>query len=367
MKLMLLGDAGSIHLKKWAISLVENGIDILICGLNPYEKSDYPDLPNLNIVSLGLPRGITYNNLGNIINYLRVIPKLKRIYAQFNPDIVHAHYASSYGLLGTFLNHHPFFISVWGSDVFDFPNEGFIKKKLLEYNLKKADIILSTSHIMAKETKKHTTKEIEVIPFGVDLDVFKPQKTESIFNENDIVIGTVKTLEEKYGIEYLIKAFKIIIDKHYNIPLKLMIVGEGSQEKYLKNLVKKLNIEDQTIFTGRINWNEVPKYHNMLSVSVSVSVSESESFGVAIVEAMACGKPVVVSNVGGLPEVVEDGTTGLVVPSRDPENTAKAIEKLLLDKQLRKTFGNNGRNRVEQIYNWNDCVKKKIDAYNKVL
>jgi len=84
------------------------------------------------------------------------------------------------------------------------------------------------------------------------------------------------------------------------------------------------------IFTGKVPYNEVPKYQNMLTISVSVS--DSESFGVAILEASACEKPVVVSNVGGLTEVVEDGVTGIIVPPRNPEKTAEAIEKLLLDK-----------------------------------
>lgn len=189
---------------------------------------------------------------------------------------------------------------------------------------------------MAKETKLYTNKDIEVTPFGIDMEQFKSMEVESLFDKDDIVIGTVKTLEDKYGIEYLIKAFKIVSDKYPDLPLKLLIVGGGSLEGSLKSLVKELNLEDKTIFTGKVPFKDVPKYHNMLSVSASVSIVNSESFGVAIIEASSCAKPVVVSNVGGLPEVVEDGVSGFVVPSRDPQKTAEAIEKLVLDKNLRK-------------------------------
>jgi glycosyltransferase involved in cell wall biosynthesis len=149
--------------------------------------------------------------------------------------------------------------------------------------------------------------------------------------------------------------------------LKLLIVGSGSLDKELKKLTKELEISSKTIFTGNIPFSEVPKYHNMLSVSVSVSVSNSESFGVAIIEASSCAKPVVVSNIGGLPEVVEDGVSGFVVDARNPQKTADAIEKLILDEELRINIGNNGRDRVKRLYSWDDSVRQMINIYKDIL
>jgi len=251
------------------------------------------------------------------------------------------------------------------SDVYSFPDKSIFHRKILEYVLKKADVISSTSHTMAERTRLfiQKDKDINVVPFGVDINVFRSMKVKSLFNENDIVIGTVKTLEKKYGIEYLIKAFKILNDKYPELPLKLLIVGGGSLEEDLRKLAKELGIWNKTIFTGKVPFEDVPIYHNMLSVSVSVSVSESESFGVAVVEAMSCDKPVVVSNVGGLPEVVEEGKNGFVVPPRNTEETAKAIERLLLNKDLREKMGQAGRERVKAIYDWNLCVDKMIGIY----
>jgi len=112
---------------------------------------------------------------------------------------------------------------------------------------------------------------------------------------------------------------------------------------------------------------EVPKYLNAFTVSVSVSVSESESFGVAVVEAQACGIPVVVSNIGGLPEVVKDGETGFIVPPRNPEATAEAIEKILIDSELKRELSINARNFVLNKYNWNDNIQLIIDIYRKAV
>jgi glycosyltransferase involved in cell wall biosynthesis len=158
-----------------------------------------------------------------------------------------------------------------------------------------------------------------------------------------------------------------LYDKYPQLPLKLLIVGGGSLDKKLKQLVKDLDLDAFTIFTGKIPFNDIPKYHNMLSISVSVSIVDSESFGVAIIEASSCAKPVVVANVGGLPEVTEDMVTGFVVPPKNSEKTADAIEKLILDKDLRKAIGNNGRDRVKKLYNWNDNVNQMINIYKEIL
>jgi len=365
MKLLLLSDPNSVHTIKWAKSLADNGVDIIIFGLGDFTVNDYKKYPNIKVITLNES---VIRNEGALskLKYLKALPMINSIIKEFKPDIFHAHYASSYGLLGALSGFSPFVLSVWGNDVFSFPNKSFLHKRILQYNLKKADKILSTSHVMAKETKLYTDKNIEVTPFGINMEQFKPMEVKSLFGKDDIVIGTVKTLEEKYGIEYLIKAFKILSDKYQNLPLKLLIVGGGSLDKELKQLSKDLNIEDKTIFTGKVPFRDVPKYHNMLSVSVSVSVANSESFGVAIIEASSCAKPVIVANVGGLPEVVEDGITGFVVPPRDEKETATAIEKLILDKELRIKIGNSGRDRVRELYNWDDNVKQMMNIYKEM-
>lgn len=368
MKLLLLSDAYSIHTIKWAKSLSKKGIEIAIFSLNCNENEVNPYQQNNNIkVYYCIDKNAKKRSSGFAkISYLKALPCLKQVIKEFKPDIVHAHYASSYGLLGALSGFHPFILSVWGSDVFDFPNISFLHKAVIKYNLAKADKILSTSKVMAIETNKYTDKEIVVTPFGIDLDKFKPLKVNSLFDKNDIVIGTVKTLEEKYGIEYLIKAFAIVKDKHKYLPLKLLIVGAGSLSTALKKLTYDLGIEKDTVFTGKIAHELVPVYDNMLSVSVSVSVSNSESFGVAVIEASACGKPVVVSDVGGLPEVVKDGITGIVVPPRNPQKTAEAIEKLVLDVKLRKKMGEAGRKRVDKLYDWNKNVEQMIEIYKTI-
>ncbi|MFN3477868.1 MAG: glycosyltransferase [bacterium] len=360
MKVLLLADANSPHTIKWVNSLTKKCIDVLLFSIGKVVINDYEKSENVKFFSLNQVIDRKEGSILKIV-YLRALPFIRKVIDQEKPDILHAHYASSYGLLGALSGFHPFIISVWGGDVLTFPKRSIIHRFILEYNLKKADKIFSTSYALAKETKLYTNKNVEVIPFGVDTELFKPLKVESIFDENDIVIGTIKTLEKIYGIEYLIKAFKMLNERYPSLPLKLLIVGGGSLESELKNLCKNFGIYDKVIFTGKVSYSDVIKYHNI--IAIFVALSEVESFGVSVVEASACGKPVVVSNVGGLPEVVENGVTGFVVSPKNPHEAANAIEKLIFNEDLRKSMGEEGRKRVIDLYDWNKSVEKTIMIY----
>ncbi len=363
-KILLLADSNSAHTIKWAKALAQHPMDILLLGLAELSHTQFDGIENLSVRSLHQLIDYKHQALSKI-KYLKALPVVKQCVREFKPDIVHAHYATSYGLLGALSGFHPLIISVWGSDIYEFPTTSFLHKRLLQYNLGKADKILSTSQSMAKETALYTNKNIDITPFGIDTDIFKPQKTKTIFHPNDIVIGTIKSLEPVYGIDRLIDVFHNLVQKHPKLPLKLMIVGSGSLEHSLKQQAQDLGIQNRTTFIHHVPHAQVVDYYNMLSIFVALS--RSESFGVSVIEAGACEVPVVVSNVGGLPEVVEDQVNGFVVDGTMPQAAELAIEKLILDTDLRQTMGKRGRQRVQQYYNWQDNVKQMMEIYNETI
>jgi glycosyltransferase involved in cell wall biosynthesis len=348
---MILADAKSSHTIKWANSLTDNGVDVFILS---FRKANIK-LYNNNIKHLSL------KTEGNKISYLKLLPLVKNEISVFKPDILHSFYATSYGLIGALSKFKPFVISVWGSDVFEFPRKSFLHRAILKFNLKKANFIQSTSKAMALEAKNYTYKEIKVIPFGIDTELFKPKQKK----DDTIVIGTIKWLEEIYGIKYLIEAFNIIVKKHSDKKLKLLIVGSGSKEEEYKQMVEDYHIEHLVEFTGAVSSVETVKYHQQISIFVALSLQES--FGVAILEAAACGVPAVVSNVGGLPEVVDNGKTGFVVKSKNSKQAAGAISKLIMSPELYSEFSNNAREFVVKSYNWNNNIKQQIELYNIYL
>ena len=228
--------------------------------------------------------------------------------------------------------------------------------------------IASTSHCMAKEIEQYLMKnqEIYITPFGVDIEKFKNLNLER--KENKIIIGIVKTLEPKYGVEYLIRAIKELektLDKEIFERIEVKIYGRGYLRESLENLAKELNIKEKIRFEGYILNSEVPKAINEMDIFVVPSILDSESFGVAAVEAMACEVPVVVSDADGLKEVVVDNETGFIVSKKDYKAIAEKIKVLVNNKELRKKLGRAGRKRVIELYEWNDNVENMIKIYKK--
>ncbi len=368
MKVLLLASLASAHTIKWANGLARKGCRVLVCGLNEtYDKSQYD--PEIKLINIGFPEKVLLSRKGSLkkILYLTALPRIKKLIGEYGPDLLHAHYASSYGLLGMLTGFHPYIVSVWGSDIFTFPQGSFLKKAAMKKLFLKADKILSTSNFMVDEIKKYTEKDILVTPFGIDTERFKPREVDSLFAKDNVVIGTVKGLEYQYGVEYLLRAFKIVKDDNPNLPLKLLIVGGGSYEKQLRELAFTLNISDDINFTGFVKYSEVQNYHNMLDIYVALSTIDDESFGVAILESGASEKPVIVSRTGGLTEVVVDKLTGLVVPSKNPEKAAEAIEYLIKNKSERIKMGKAARERILMKYDFRKNLEDMISIYNDTL
>lgn len=353
MKICYLADINSAHTHKFLNYFVNKGYDIHVISLG---KGEYE---GVKVHSLDIEDNIMKGKSEKgKVGYLKKIKRVKQLINEIKPDILHAHYASSYGLLGALANYHPYIISVWGSDVYDFPIKSPIHKMIIKYNLKKADCILSTSNVMKVETEKYTKKDIQVTPFGVDINKFYPNKIES----DEIIIGTIKTLEEKYGVQYLVKAFKQVKEENKDLDIKLRIGGKGSQENYLKNLCKELHIENDVTFLGFVNPDDVIREFQRFDISVFPSTLDSESFGVAAVESEACGTPVIVSNVGGLMESTKPNETSLVVTKKSVEDLAEKLNILIRDKELRIKMGKAARKFVEENYS----LEKNFEDIDKI-
>jgi L-malate glycosyltransferase len=354
MRICYLADANSQHVVKWAEHFSLEHHDVKILSFRP---SDDPGVQRLTYV--------LNSRWSTKIDSFIFAPRVRSMLATFQPDIVHAHYASSYGTLGRLSGFHPYVLSVWGSDVYDFPRRSWLHRKLVEKNLAAADHVCSTSENMAMETRRYCDSPITVTPFGVDCTRFLPALNQD--NSGDeIVVGTIKGLEPPYGIEYLIRSFALLVKKYAGRKkLRLVIAGEGSLRKTLESVAKYLGIEKQVTFLGLIANSRVPEL--LTTFSVFCALSLSESFGVAVLEASACQIPVVVTNVGGLPEVVRDRVTGLIVSPRDIEEAASAISMLIEDEGLRHSLGAAGRRFVVENYNWSDNAKCMEKVYESVL
>lgn len=362
MNVAILAIRSSIHTVRWANALAEREHSVTV--ISSHTGGD-PLRNGVSEYTLSIPDPAGY--------FLNVF-ELRTLLRELQPDLLHAHFASGYGTLGRLSGYQPFLLSVWGRDVYEFPDRSPLHRWLLQSNLLAAGHVCSTSRVMAEQTHSvcKDLGSITVTPFGVDLETFSPSSRNGPHG-NVLTIGTVKTLAEKYGIDVLIEATAIVRDslKKENAledrRLRVLIVGGGPQREKLEQKVRDLNLEALVRFTGKVPHCEVPKYLGELDVYVAPSRSDSESFGVAILEASACECPVVVSNVGGLPEVVKDGQTGIIVPREDVSATADAILQLIRSPEQRKDMGKAGRRWVCDRYSWEACVNRMESIYAKLV
>ncbi|MCR4400029.1 MAG: glycosyltransferase [Syntrophomonadaceae bacterium] len=354
MRIAFLAGHSSVHTVKWVNEMATRGHEVHLITMHPGGEPLHTDV-QVHGLPFRAPAGYYLN-----------APRLRRLLSDIEPDILNTHYASGYGTLARLSGFHPNLLSVWGSDVFDFPYRSRSSMEIIKRNLAAADRIASTSTVMKRQTESiwHPQREIAVTPFGVDCERFKPARVGPVHDR--IRVGTVKRMAPKYGISVLIEAFSIARGRTTR-DMELVLVGDGPEEEKLKRQAQRLGIASRVTFVGRVPHRTVPDHLNRLDIYVALSTLDSESFGVAVVEASACGIPVVVSDVGGLPEVVVDGLTGFIVPRNDPEAAAERILQLANDAALRKSMGAAGRRFVLDNYEWNETADRMERLYQVVV
>lgn len=361
---MIIGDVLAPHLVKWSRALLAAGIDLHLWSLNQPERADYDDELFSRISSPGIY--VDANREGSVgkLCYLKHLRHLKQTIRQVRPDILHAHYATSYGLLGALSGMKPLLISVWGSDVMSFPEKSPIHWFILKTVLSRAALVQASGEFLRKITEQFTDK-VKVVNFGLENSFFSrnPVKVTGVVPE--IVIGSIKSLESHYRIDVLIKAFAIVKKKsEVSRNLKLLIVGDGALKPDLHKLAAQERISDVVEFIGRQLYSSIANFHGRMDIHVCAS--ERESFGVSILEAMALGIPVICSDIPAFDELVTDGVTGLRFRQGEPDNLAEKILSLINDVALKQSLLTNAAERA-QNYKLDRCVTSQFEIYRSLL
>lgn len=356
MKIMFLAAGNSIHTIRWVNTLAKRGHDVFLVFLANQK-------PELDLISEEVKQ---YQlKFGGSISYYTNVFELRKIINKVKPDIVNAHYASGYGTLARVARVRPLVLSVWGSDVYDFPYKNYFSMNLVKKNLNYANEIASTSIAMSKQVEKllgTDDLQIAITPFGVDVSVF--DKVLKNTKEEIITIGIIKTLAPKYGILDLIKAFKLLKERNLSVSIQLLIYGDGPEKTEQQKIINKNKLNDSIFLMGRIANAEVPRI--LKTFDVFCVTSHNESFGVAAVEAMAAKLPVVATNVDGFMEVVDDGVTGIIVNKKDPLSIANGLEQLIMNADIRNRMGRAGYDKVIKEYKWSDNVSVMEQLYHKI-
>lgn len=350
----IIGPGNNVHVHRWAEALRRRDLRIsLISTLPAVLPESLRDLPCFTIptATAGMSRA------ERLMTLLGGWARVPRLVAALRPDVVHIHSLPTPAAV-PFLRLLPrLVVSTWGSDVVQRDPR---KTRLYPYLLSHARQLTATSRYLATITDGYlrTPRPISVIPFGIDPQRFTPGEQPIA----DKRIGTLRHLEANYGIDVLIEAVPALLASDRQIQVE--IGGVGSLQSMFERRIDELGIGDHVALRGRLAHTEVPAF--LRSLAVFAMPSRAESFGVAALEAQACGLPVVASQVGGLPEVVRDGETGLLVPPEQPQALADALLRLIEDPQLRARLGQAGRAWVRARYDWQTNVEQMLEVYRQV-
>lgn len=233
----------------------------------------------------------------------------------------------------------------------------------------KVDKVIAVSSFIKSHLRKTglLSRKINLVYHGVDIGKFKEKdldtrlKSSLGIKDKERVIMCVARLKPEKGIGELIKAIPIILEKGNNI--KVVFVGDGAFKKEYEKLAKDLGVKEKVIFTGAKG--NVEDYLSIADVFCLSSVREALSL--AILEAMAEGKPVVATRVGGVPEAVIDKVNGLLVPPGNTRWMASAINRLLEDNRFARRLGSNAKSRVKQDFRFDRMLNETLDTFHEVM
>lgn len=356
MRICFVGPANSAHIIKWCKYFVSRQHEVHVVSFYP------STIDHVNVHSLG-NQDLSEASIFKKARYLLLSRRLKYVVDSIAPDIINVHRASSYGLVTALSGLKNYILSVWGSDIFDFPKRGLIHQMLVMYSLSKASYLFSTSKVMAEETSKYTNKEIVITPFGVDLELFSPIHRNR--HDQTFTISIVKGLSHTYGISDLLHAYALVRKALPKAPMELQIAGKGVDEASLKQLARSLGISNEVKWLGFISQENASKIWANSDLAVIPSIQES--FGVSAIEAQASGVPLIVSDAPGLIEVTDVGNSSIVVPRSSPEDISKAIIDLYNDDEKRRKMGIAGRSYVERDYEYSACFSRIERIYELLL
>jgi len=331
--------------------------------------------PPKNSIVISMDKAFEMENVRYVL--FRDVSYFEKKVFKYNPKLIHAHFGvdSVYAMkLANKLN-IPLITTFHGFDATTTNKALLFSKKpaWINYLLyrkqlaKKGNLFICVSDFIRKKVIELGFPEEKTIThyIGIDTNV----KFNNIQKPNYKVILHVARLTEKKGTKYLIKAFAHVYKK--NNDTRLIIIGEGPLENELKKMVKLFNLERNIIFLGSMPHNEVLKWMQKADIfclpSITANTGDSEGLGMVFLEASVYGIPSVGTYHGGIPEVIEDGKTGYLVPEKDVEQLAKKLILLLENDNLRKQMGSAAKKMVEEKFDIKKQTKKLEDIYKELL
>ncbi len=292
----------------------------------------------------------------------------RKLMKQHHYDLTHSFFTVPCGALSRYFRFShklPYIISLRGADVPGY-SERFdslygkllpLIKNIWRYA---GQVVANSAGLKDLAARNFSAEKISIIPNGVDTEEFQPQPELRPAGKFVITPGASRLTERK-GLNYLIEAVKLIEKKYPQVELKIM--GDGNAKEQLEAQVKELALEERVEFIGRVPREKTTAYYQAASVFVLPSLNEGMSN--ALLEAISCGLPVIVTDTGGTSELITDGEGGFIVEAKNSEQIAERLSRLIEDEALREKMGAVNRRKAEEM-SWTSVAQQYAELYQKV-
>jgi glycosyltransferase involved in cell wall biosynthesis len=292
-----------------------------------------------------------------------------RVARRQRAEMIHAHWVLPNGLVGALLSRTlriPLAISLHGSDIF-VARRSPIFGRVTGWVLQQAAVVTACSDDLRQGALDLGAKSdnVHLIAWGADPDRFHPSITPADrsrygLEDDDLVLIALGRIVSKKGFDILVRALPALVQSHPYV--QVLIGGDGAQRGQLRHLAEKLSVSDHLHLPGRIDWDHVPHFLAMGDIFVLPSVLDAvgnlDGLPTVLLEALALGKPVVATAIGGIPLVIEDGVNGMLCPSSSTDALGQTINKLIQGDRLRAQLGQAARLSVERHFNWLEVARQ---------
>lgn len=308
-----------------------------------------------------------------------LVLSLQRIIRRYKIDLVHAHWVIPSGFLAGLiasLNNIPLFISLHGSDMY-VARRTHLLRSIGRWALCQARGITACSSDLADSATQlgAMREKTRLIPWGADTKQFVAEgRSLEILQKlkmavEYLVIVAAGRLVEKKGFALLVQAMPAVLEVVANA--RLVILGEGPERRNLERMKTELGLDEKVSLPGNVPWSEVPAYLSTADVFVMPSIRDAnwnmDGLPTVILEAMAASRAVIATRVGGIPLVVQDNDTGILIDDATPKQLSRALIRLLSSRDERIAMGRAGRALIEKELNWMTVARRFDQMYHEAM
>lgn len=350
-RILYVADAASIHTRRWAEHYRDRGLDVHIAS---FSAATIPGVQLHKLPTAGLGR----------VGYFLAIPMLHQIARRLRPDVIHAHYLTSYGFLAAMAGLHPLVVTAWGSDALIAPKNSRLLRYFASYAVRHADVVTTLAdHMNASVADLGVPlKQITSTPFGVDAQFFRLSPVDAVERQPLRLICT-RNFDFVYDVGTLIRALAQVFARGRQLVVDL--VGAGPLRESLVALAREMGLELHINFHGHVEHQVLAGL--LADADIFVTPALSDGNNVSLNEAMACGCFPIASNIPANAQWITDGVNGYLYPAGDVMKLADAIEMAIDRTELRLSARTANRAIVETKVDWRICVKRMDDIYQQVI